>query len=892
MAKEKTVIDWGEPLEVVPQMTPGIPASRVIPIEAGETPSPETARMDLGEFAGQQLRKGFADIAQLLTLPFRIPGFETEKAATELSQRIPGMFGITEIGARQEPIQAIAGGGLRAVPTAVLPGPKGASFITKSPTAAGEAGLTAFGVGAGVEAGRIAGEGTAFEIPLMVGGGLAAGSATSTLFNLLTSVPGFAKQQVRNINSKIRDAVGEENFKKLVDSSTAQTLQRILVENPDLVQKLDRIEELREFIPGFNPNLFQATDATTVSIRGQAALQRRVESIPEVRQQTQKSMDAVRQKTADLFPVTESSFVFAGKQYDKTNRALAALVQNADNKIGELTTQFVKTGKQDLGQQIRAAYEGRKQAVYQIFQDQYTALDDAAAKANIGISPEQVGGIFSTVQANRELFESSPELFQLVSTKFAPKAPEAPTGLLGPTGQPLTPQVTTPQFDKVSFGDLRSLSRRLNSDYFSAAEAASRNVPDAGRKALVLGKLKEKVDQAIESLPADVKTKYKALNAAYDEQYREVFKKGLGGLIGAKTRMGERVKDEDIVGQLTKPSNVDDFYRIFGNTEETQIFLRNGLIEKFLSQPESLTSAGLLNQAALTKFVRTNEEIVKKIPSLQNFLNNAQTNIADFAAQKNAAVLGIQELQSSALANISKKQNLDQVLSTNATGAFQDLTKLSQLIGASKADPSGRALKGLQGTMMEKALEAKDPVEFLKKNEKAFQRAFGNDFETVKKLTEASQMLGREFQVSPPVRILEGDALQRATGSGVPQIFSLLKDRITSVSTKASILFSRFTQAKGLEAQDKAFLEVFKDPSLAKEALKNVNVLRSPVSPDEAKAKAMSGLNMVLTKAGVNIYRVGAITGIGEAGRSAEEEQQRQAQGEPRVVEIPEMEMQ
>jgi hypothetical protein len=887
MAKEKTVIDWGEPLEVVPQMTPGIPASRIRPIEAGETPSPETRQMEFGEFAGQQLRKGFADIAQLLTLPFRIPGFETEKAATEISQKIPGMFGITDIGARQEPVQAVVGGGIRALPAAMLPGPKGASVLTTSPKAAGEAAITTFGVGAGAEAGRIAGEGSIFEVPLTIAGAVTAGGATSTLYNLLTSVPGFAKQQVRNLNSKIRDAVGEENFKKLVDSSTAQQLQRILTENPDLVQKLDRVEELRQFIPGFNPNLFQATDASTVAIRGQAALERRVESIPEVKSQTQASIDAVRQKTADLFPVTESSFVFAGRQYDKTNRALASLVQNADNKIGELTTQFVKTGKQDLGQQIRAAYEGRKQAVSGIFQRQYTALDQEAAQAGVSISPEQVGNIFTTVQANRELFENSPELFNLVSARFSPKAPEAGPGLLGPTGQPLVQQPTAPTFQSVSFEDLRSLSRRVNADLFSASEAASRNVPDAGRKAYVLGQLKQQVDQTIESLPDNIRTKYKSLNAAYDEQYREVFKKGLGGLIGAKTRLGERIKDEDIVGQLTKPSNVDDFYRIFGNTEETQTFLRNGLIEKFLSQPDSLTSAGMLNDAALTKFVRNNEEIIKKIPSLQNFLGNAQREIASFVDQKNSAVLGIQELERSALANISKKQNLDQVLSTGSTGAFQDLNKLSQLIGASKADPSGRALKGLQGIMMEKALDAKDPVEFIKKNQKAFQRAFGDDFESVRKLTEASQMLGREFQLSPPVRILEGDVLQQTTGSGIPQVYSILRDRITSVPTKISILFSRFTQAKGIQEQDKAFLEVFKNPALAKEALGNVNILRSPVSSDEAKAKAMSGLNKVLTKAGVNIYRVGTVTGIGEAGRSAEQEQQQQQQ-QQRVVEIPE----
>jgi hypothetical protein len=888
MAKQKTVIDWGEPLEVVPEMKPGIPSSQIIPITAAGTRSPERGAVEFGEFAGQQLRKGFADIAQLLIAPFRIPTFESEPYATKLSERIPGMFGVTDIGER-EGVQGIAGGGIRALPATVLPGPKGASVITTSPKAASEALATTFTTGGAIEAARMGAEGTMFEIPLMLTAGVSVGTATSALHNFLTAIPGAGASSVKKIidmKSKVRDAVGEENFQKLVNTSTAQQLQRILVENPNLVKQLDRVEELKEFIPGFNPNLFQATGAETVAIRGQAALERRVESIPEVKSQTQASMNAVRQKAEDLFPLTESSFVFAGKQYDKTNTALAALVQNADSKIESLTSQFIKTGKQDLGQQIRAAYEGRKQAVSAIFNTQYKALDQEAAQAGVSLAPEQVQGIFSTVQANRELFESSPDLFNLVSSKFAPKAPEAGPGLLGPTGQPLATTPTTPTFESVSFEDLRSLSRRLNSDYFSSLEASSRNVPDAGRKAYVLGQLKQQVDAGIESLPADIKNKFKVLNAAYDEQYREVFKKGLGGIVGQKTKLGERVADEDIVGKLVKPSNVDDFYKIFGDTPETQQFLKNGLIEKFLGQADSMTSTGLLNQAALNKFVKQNEEIINKIPSLQQFLGNAQENIAVFMDQKTAALEGIRALEQSSLSKIAKKQNLEQVFSTGETGAFQDPRKLAQLIGASKADPSGRALKGLQGTMMEKALDAKDPVAFLNKNEKAFKMAFGDQFDVVQKLTEASQLLGREFQISPPVRILEGDALQQSTGSGIPQIFSLLRDRITSVSTKASILFSRFTQAKGLETQDKAFLEVFKNPVYAKEALKNVNVLRSPVSSDEAKSMAMSGLNKVLSKAGVNIYRVGTVAGIGEAGRAIENQQQ-QAQ-QPEMIEIPE----
>jgi hypothetical protein len=876
------------PSKPLPQITPSV--GPITPIEPSETPSPESrafSEYGLGEFTGQMLRKGAADIIQTVLMPFRATkevfgpeyAFELEPVATRISKAIPSLFGIRDIGDREDVVQRAFGGGVRALPFAAIPGPRGASIATRSPTAASEATLTTFGSGAGFELGRTAGEGTAFETPLGIAAALTAGSATSALHSVLTSAPGFAAKQVRNLNSKVRDAVGEENFNKLVNTSTAQQLDRILRENPDLLDKLSRVDELKEFIPGFNPNLFQATEASTVAIRGQAALERQVNEIPEIRAQQATSQEAVRMKTAELFPTTESSFAFAGQKLNKSQTAIASVIQYADNKIADLTSQFVKSGKQDLGKQIRSAYEGRRVAVKQIFNDQYSALDQKAASLGVQLDPQQTQSLYNTVLSNREVFENSPELFSLVQTRLAPKdrqVDEAPS-LVSPEGVPFRQQAQpTQEFPTLSFEDLRSLSRRLNSDFYAAAQASTRLVPDAGRKAAVLGQLKQQVDTAIESLPENIRTDFKALNTAYDDQYREVFRKGLGGIVGQKTRMGERILDEDIIGKLTKETHVDDFYSIFGDTPETQEFLKNGLIEKFLNQDNSLTSGGLINQGALNSFARKNEGVISKVPSLQQFLSNAQENIAVFAAQKQAAIEGKQALERSALAAISKKQNLDEVFKAGETGAFQNLSKLSELIAASKADKTGRAAKGIQGLMMEKALDSADPVAFVKKNERAFKQSFGNDFETVMKLTEASRMVGREFQLSPPVRVLEGDLLQQKTGSGIPQIFSLLRDRITSVSTKASILFSRFTQAKGLEAQDKAFLEIFKNPSYARDALKHTRVLGSPISSEEAKQKAFAGLNKVFVKAGVNMYRTAGVGITGEVGRAAEGQQQQE----------------
>jgi len=877
-------IDWedSEPI-VSPSIGPG---GAFTPIEPSELPA-RTSRAGFEYVLGEKLKQGTADVAQLLLLPFRIPTFESEPFATKLSQRIPSLLGVAELGRSEDVFQRVVGEGTRALPVTLLPGPKGASLFSRSPKASGEAVTTAFGAGAGFELGRTAAEGSPLETPAAIAGALSAGSASSILYNALAGAfSSTGRAFIGKLKGQVKEAVGDENFNKMVNAVNADQVQRLLVENPDLLNKLSRVQEIQQLIPGFNPNLFQATGATTASIRAQSALQRQVARIPEVEQQTAKSMDAVRQRVADLFPASESSFTFAGRQMDRTKTALASLVKNADDNIENLSKTFVKTGRQDLGDQIRKAYEGRREAVRKVFNDQYSALDSQADSVGARLSPQQTQNIFNTVQSNREVFESSPELFSVIQSTLKPKQVTQGSPLLGPTGAPLTPQTTTLEFDPVNFADLRSLSRRVNADLFSSQQAAAANVPGAGQKAFVLSQLKNQIEESIETLPKEISSKFKAINAAYDDQYREVFRKGLGGLVGAKTRMGERVKDEDIINYLTKESNVDDFYRIFGRSEDTENFLKTGLIEKFLSQPNSVDANGMLNQTALTSFVRKNEGVIDKVPALKSFLANAERNMESFALQRGSAIKGVQALERSSLSAISKKQNIDQVLTTNQSGAFQDLTKLSQLVAASKADPTGRALKGLQGLMIEKALDAADPVKFMETNKRAFTRAFGDDFTTVQKFAEAGQMLARSFPIKPPVQILEGDVLQRAIGTGGAGIGSLIRDRISSVQYKAAILLSRFTQQKGVAAKDNAFIEVFKNPDLVKEATKNINILNSKAASDKAKEVAVSGLYRVLIKAGVNTYRSGLVAGTGLMAEQRREEQQQQGLEQP--VEIPE----
>ena len=850
MAKQTSVMgevdeEFFKDLKPVPELRPSGPGFR-----AAELPPVAVGRGDFGDYLANQLKLGFSDLADLFITP-------AEKKFVYGDQPV---FGFEPSQRPESLTQRMVGGAARAVPAVTLPLPiRGASLF-----APGRAGAITgtLGAGAGAELGGSITEQAGFgRLPGEISGALTVGGVTQTVTDIFTGkLVNIGIGAYNRLLGELKNTLGEEGYKDLLNAANNQQMERILKENPDLLEKLSRSEELQKLIPGFAPNLFQATGAQTVRLRGLAALERQPEQIPQLANQQAQNIKALQSKVSELFPATESSYVFAGRQLDKTQSAIASLINDNDQKIQSLSKRFVKTGAQDLGAQIRDLYTSRRQATSNVFQKQYEALDADAAAKGVQLTPDSTSSIYTFVNNNRDAFEDSPQLFNLIQTRFAPK--ERPAGaIVSETGAPMVEGGQ--EFDPASFADLRSLYRQLNADFYKADQAASQNVPGAGRKAKLLSDLKTQVQANIDSLPADVKDRFYAINAAYDNDYRQVFKKGLGGALGAETRMGTKVADEDIIGKLTKESNVDDFYRIFGDTPETQEYLKAGLIDKFLKQGNALNADGTVNQAALTAFSRINEGVINKVPALQTFLAQSADELARFADERASLVKGQQALERSALRAITKKQDLDQVFTLNQSGAFQDLNRLSAIIGSAKADPNGNAIRGVQGIMMDRALSSADPVEFINKNEKAFKRAFGEQFTVVRDLAEAGQMLARNLDVVPPVKILEGDIAQQMTGTSIPGAFSLLRDRITSVPTKISILFSRFTQAKGIQEKDNAFLELYKDPAKAREALRYVKTFNSPKASEEAKALALSGLNKLLVRSGVNIYRTGLVTTMG-----------------------------
>lgn len=858
MAKQTSVMgevddSFFDTLKPAPEMRPGAPGFKPM-----ELPPVAVGRGNFGDYLANQLKLGFSDLADL---------FLISKAEKEMVYGGQPVFGYEPAQQPTSLIQRTAGGAVRALPSVAAPLPiRGASVF-----APGRVGAVFGAAGAGAGAELVGSTTEAYGIGRLPGeitGALTFGGISQTVGDIFSGkLTSIGLNAYSRLLGELKDNLGEKGYADLLNAANSQQMERILKENPDLLEKLSRSEELQRLIPGFSPNLFQATGAQTVRLRGLAALERQPEQIPQLAAQQAQNVKALQTKVSELFPATESSYVFAGRQLDKTQSAIASLINDNDQKIQGLSKRFVKTGAQDLGAQIRDLYNSRRQATYNIFQKQYEALDADAATKGVALSPDSTQGIYNFATANREVFEDSPQLLNIIETAFRPRT--TPAGaIVSETGQPMVE--AGQQFEQTSFKDLRSLYRQLNQDFYKADQAASQNVAGAGRKAKVLSDLKDQVMAQIDSLPAEVRDRFYAINAAYDNDYRQVFKKGLGGMLGAETRMGTRVADEDIIGKLTKESNVDDFYRIFGDTPETQEYLKAGLIDKFLKQGNALNADGTINQQALLNFSRVNEGVINKIPALQTFLAQSSDELARFADQRASLVQGQQALERSALRAITKKQDLDQIFTLNQSGAFQDLNRLSAIIGAAKADPNGNAIRGVQGIMMDRALSSADPLAFIEKNDKAFKRAFGEQYKVVRDLAEAGQILSRNLDVVPPVKILEGDIAQQMTGTSIPGAFSLLRDRITSVPTKISILFSRFTQAKGIQEKDNAFLELYKDPAKAREALKYVRTFNSPKATEEAKALALTGLNKLLVRSGVNIYRSGLVTAMGPEGTPAE----------------------
>jgi hypothetical protein len=166
--------------------------------------------------------------------------------------------------------------------------------------------------------------------------------------------------------------------------------------------------------------------------------------------------------------------------------------------------------------------------------------------------------------------------------------------------------------------------------------------------------------------------------------------------------------------------------------------------------------------------------------------------------------------------------------------------------------------KGIRAGMLEKAFASKGTtLEFISQNKNAFDAWFGprymKDVETAAKAADVLNKISLDGRFAVDMR--NEDLLKREVGISFPEVQSLIRDRITNVTSKAAIAFSRITSRQADAKTDDTLMEMLSNPEALQQVSQYVEKhkfsLKNFEDISEAeKAEWVFLLNKAITKGG------------------------------------------
>jgi hypothetical protein len=123
--------------------------------------------------------------------------------------------------------------------------------------------------------------------------------------------------------------------------------------------------------------------------------------------------------------------------------------------------------------------------------------------------------------------------------------------------------------------------------------------------------------------------------------------------------------------------------------------------------------------------------------------------------------------------------------------------------------------QGVRAGLLEKAVQSdKSMLEFISDNANTFNQWFGPRYiQDVKDLSEASDLLNRiNLEARFAIDMKNEDAMKAATRMSAPEWVSLIRDRITSLTTKVAIASSKITTRQAEAKRDSSLMQMLLNP--------------------------------------------------------------------------------
>ena len=742
-------------------------------------------------------------------------GFQKQKDAYEailfadFDGPEPADFGTRTAGT----ISEFIGGGL-------IPG---AGIVSKTP------GLSNKLIVAGTEITSAVVGGVGFELGGETGKAIdprleATGQVVGTTFGALS--PYALPASLQAIYGRIAKWMSPATQKQIGREKAIELIKKELGDVPAAMDALGESERLRKNIPGYSPSLGMETDSAGVKSIEKRFAAESSRGFELSKQAEIRSLAAIINRADEMFPGSNFNLTTLPEERLASVRGtFKAEIQTIDDQISNLESTITRGDPEKIGQQLRVLRSQKEEVARAIKNTNYEDFYRAASDANVTFAPETLRTIAKTALGDDALTfqKKSPVINKIVNRYTAPEPDDAATIFVDKNGVPIPG--ATPEVEAISVREFHSLYKEINREIGIARQGMLRGDSQAAHLHFQLRKLKTEFANNIDVMKSPefgiVADKLKTADSYFLNQYQKVFREGVGGRMDNYNRFGDVTRDEDIVMKLVmgRASGVDDFYKIYGESQEAQTLLESGVMDAF---SRAVMRKGVYKADRATTFLEKHDTTLNKLPELKAILmdkDNAFTALSNRNAHLSAKLKGIQ------------KSKLEQLTDMNDTGelikaAMADPKRMRTLrrTVAQTGDPD--AAKALQHGVARHAMEQTDPFEYFLQNEKVMEIVYGKDtvhYQTLRDLAEARRVISRQFptqQVS--TSLAAEDPLKKLIGTSSVEAMTMARwvnagrlspEYVVSQMTSRGVL--KFRQ----EEMNRVMEEALYDPGVAKTLL-------------------------------------------------------------------------
>lgn len=763
------------------------------------------------------------------------------RRAEAVQQKAQEWFGAGAPRAASDNLERYAGIALESIasdPVMSVLGGKGVTGVAGSLLSSGVSGLagsvgydvvaeTANSLGASPEL-----QDTLGQLGAAVTGGVVGLSATMASSAINTA------QQGRRVLSENRDIQRSLDTASdyIVSSGMRQVVDDIVTADPNIDANIEAIRNISRLVPKFKVG-------PGIALYDNAVIRKNMETLLKESPQFRASVEAslkdlgnaikVRQEAlfgtasnADVVRTVTSSIGNYGVKLNAAQRR----IDNIDNTIGTLVNK-VRTAKEpvDIGTAATKLMEAKEAALRTKNSAQYEYLLNKYTEAGLEFPAESVQKLHEFVGGvtMERLFTPFPTLVgkmkQYLTPKVSEAPPQAPSMMSLLAGRPAA-ATPTQTYQPLTLRQLDSLKQEVN----KAIRQARTPNSNLGNALPSLNILKDTLRAEILALPEFGKA-YSDVDAAF---YREL---GIPFDSAGLSQLDSLKFNETVGNYLSKPERATDFLAFVGDAGYP--IVKDSILLRM--RPRIFSQDGSFKPDAYAKFLAENGAVINTVPGLRAELNDIGSTIAQMDATKARLDAQAKEADMAQADNFLKAVN-----EKGLNAAINDLLiRPEKLVNytntLNKLDPDSgeRVRNGIRTALLNKAFDSPEgAAAFIAKNPEVFNGFFGSAYTAnVKALADAYDIMRRidPSRMTFAFSYKEADALQRATGSSMPQVGSILRDRISSTAQKLSILLSRWFTKRTSARRDTEIMSLLASP----DALNRISSTASAYRANQIDAK-------------------------------------------------------